>query len=129
MLKSLLTDRAPPPFSAYSQAVEVSVDSRLVFVSGQVGANADGSLVADEAGQHEQCWGNILAILAAGGLGAKDIVAVEAFVTTQSGVALYRETRDRMLKGARPASTLLIVAGLADPNWLVEISVVAAAGE
>jgi enamine deaminase RidA (YjgF/YER057c/UK114 family) len=45
-----------------------------------------------------------------------------------SRVSIYRQVRDRMLDGAEPASTLLVVSGLADPNWHVEIQVVAAAG-
>ena len=97
-----------------------------MHVSGQVGVTADGTLADGEEAQHEQVWKNILGILAADNMGPGDIVSVEGFVTQQSGVPLYREVRDRMLGGAKPASTLLIVSGLADPAWLVEIAVVAA---
>ena len=41
--------------------------------------------------------------------------------------ALYRATRDRFLKGHKPAATLLIVAGLADERLVVEVDLVAAA--
>lgn len=126
MPRAIHSDAAPAPFSAYSQAVEVEAGARLVHVSGQVGVAPDGELVGDEKGQHEQAWRNVLAILAEAGMGAQDIVEVHAYVTAPSGVALYREVREAVLGGARPASTLLIVAGLADPKWLVEISVVAA---
>lgn len=124
--QAIHTDAAPPPFSNYSQAVAIPPGARLLHVSGQVGVTADGTLADGEEAQHEQTWQNILAILAAGGMGPEDIVSVEGFVTQQSGVPLYREVRDRMLGGAKPASTLLIVSGLADPGWLVEIAVVAA---
>jgi enamine deaminase RidA (YjgF/YER057c/UK114 family) len=53
---------------------------------------------------------------------------VTAYVTSKAGVPIYRQVRDRMLQGAEPASTLLVIAGLADPKWHVEIQVVAAAG-
>ena len=43
-------------------------------------------------------------------------------------VALYRDIRDRMLGGAEAASTLVVVAGLANPDWLVEIEAIAAKG-
>ncbi len=125
-LKKIRTDTAPPPFSAYSQAVAVASGMRLLHVSGQVGVTPDGTLADGEEAQHEQVWRNLLAILAADGMNADDIVSVDAYVTRQSGVALYRQVRDRMLDGATPASTLLIVSGLADPSWLVEIAVVAA---
>lgn len=127
MNKAVFTDDAPAPFSAYSQAVQIEAGSRLVHVSGQVGAAADGSLSGDEREQHEQCWRNILAILGAAGLGADDIVDVTGYLTSPAGVPIYRDVRDRMLDGARPASTVVIVAGLAGPQWKVEISVVAAA--
>ena len=126
MVQHLHTNDAPPPFSNYSQGTAISSDASFVFVSGQVGVSADGVLADSEAGQHDQCWRNILAILEASGLGPDDILEVTGYVTSPSGVPLFRESRDRMLGGAKPASTLLIISGLADPAWLVEISVVAA---
>lgn len=125
-IRYINTANAPAPFSNYSQAVEIHGDLRLVVVSGQVGVDTNGVLADSERGQHEQTWRNILAILDSQNLGAKDIVEVTAYVTRQSGVALYREVRDQMLQGAKPASTLLVISGLADPAWRVEIAVAAA---
>lgn len=68
----------------------------------------------------------MLDLLAAHDMGPGDIVEVTAYLTDPADVGIYREVRDRMLDGAAPASTLLIVAGLADPRWRVEIAVVAA---
>ena len=127
MIRYVSTTDAPQPFSRYSQAVEVT-GGRLVFVSGQVGVGADGKLPDTEVGEHEQAWANVLAILKSQGLGPRDIVDVTAYVTRQGGVPVYRQVRDRMLEGAEPASTLLVVSGLANPAWHVEIQVVAAAG-
>ena len=126
MIRYVSTSDAPKPFSHYSQAVEVGAGSRLVYVSGQVGVAPDGMLPETEAGEHEQAWANVLAILASQGLGARNIVEITAYVTTQAGVGLYREVRERVMEGAAPASTLLVVSGLADPKWHVEIQVVAA---
>ncbi len=126
MIRYLHTDTAPAPFSNYSQAVEAPPGSRLIAVSGQVGVDPGGMLAATEAGQHEQTWRNIFSILEASGMGRENIIEVTAYLTAQSGVPIYREVRDRMLDGAKPASTLLIISGLADPAWKVEISVLAA---
>ena len=123
----ITTTAAPPPFSRYAQAMRVSSGRDLVFVSGQVGVDPDGNLADTERGQHEQCWRNVLAILADQGLAAKDIIEMTVYVTTQDGVPLYREVRDEMLQGHEAASTLLIISGLANPEWLVEIAVVAEA--
>jgi 2-iminobutanoate/2-iminopropanoate deaminase len=128
MMRYISTPDAPQPFSRYSQAVEVAAGSRLVFVSGQVGVAADGTRPESEPDEHEQAWRNVLAILASEGLGARDIVDVTAYVTSQTGVGVYREVRDGVLAGAEPASTLLVISGLADPAWRVEIRVVAATG-
>ena len=54
-----------------------------------------------------------------------DITEVTAYVTSHDQISIYRTVRDQMLEGAKPASTL-IVAGLADPEWIVEIAVTAA---
>lgn len=126
MVKQIGTENAPPPFSNYSQATSVPADASFVYLSGQVGVGVDGVLASGEEGQHEQCWANILAILEASGLGPNDILEVTGYVTGPSGVPLFRQVRDKMLGGARPAATLLIISGLADPAWQVEISVVAA---
>jgi len=127
MLRPIVTDKAPPPFSAYSQATRVSGGDDLVFVSGQVGVGLDGKLAATVEGQHETAWANLLAILASEGLGPADIAEVTAYLTDAGDTALYRTVRDRMLAGATPASTLLVITALAHPDWKVEIAAVARA--
>ncbi len=127
MLKAIATHKAPKPFSNYSQGIEVDAGARYVFVAGQVGATASGDIPADPRMQHELAWENVLAILAAAGMDHSNIVDAHAYITDRGHIALYRETRDRMLKGHRPAATLLVVSGLADPKLVMEVSVVAAA--
>lgn len=126
MVHPIYTDKAPKPFSAYSQAVQIPPEARILHISGQVGVTPEGELAGGEEAQHRQTWRNIFAILEAGGMDRRDIIDVHAYVTRSSGIATYRKIRDEMLEGVRPASTLLCVAGLADPAWLVEIAVVAA---
>lgn len=125
-LRYLDTDQAPKPFSNYSQAVEVEAGARLLHISGQVGARLDHSVPEDEREQHAICWGNILAILKAAGMDERNLVSCEVYLTNPASVGLYREMRDRALRGAKPAATLLIVAGLASPALKIEVSAVAA---
>ncbi len=87
----------------------------------------DGSIAENEEDQHELAWRNVLAILKAKGMTARNLVDCYVYITNPASVALYRRVRDRLLEGARPAATLLIVAGLADPRLMVEIAAVAAA--
>ncbi len=126
MIRQINSNKAPAAFSNYSQAVAVSADSELIYLSGQAGVTVDGILAEGEKAQHEQIWLNILGLLQEEGLGPHDIVEITGYVTGQSGVATFRQVRDEMLDGAKPASTLIIVSALADPAWLAEISVIAA---
>ena len=127
MHKLLNPPAAPKPFSKYSQGVEVAPGKRWLHISGQVGVTPEGTLLPSVEGQHEQCWMNLRAILAAAGMAPRDLVKITIFVTTPDQVALSRQVRDRMLEGAQPASTLLVVAGLANPDLKVEIEAIAAA--
>ena len=114
-------------FSNYSLAVEAPAQARWLHVSGQIGVAPDGALAQGPEAQMETAFRNLLAILNTAGMGPHDLVKVTAFLTRREDIGLYREVRDRMLAGATPASTLLVVAALADPGWLVEIEAVAAA--
>jgi 2-iminobutanoate/2-iminopropanoate deaminase len=127
MPKYLETPEAPKPFSNYSQAVEISASARIIHIAGQVGIAPDGQIPADEKAQHELAWKNVLAILKSQNMTSRNLVDCHVFITNSDSVGLYRDVRDRMLEGARPAATLLIVAGLADPRLRVEVAAVAAA--
>lgn len=127
MLKAIETTNAPKPFSNYSQGIAVDPGARYVFVAGQVGAAVSGEIPDDPAKQHQLAWENVLAILAASEMDHRNIVDAHVYITNSAHIALYRETRDWILKGHKPAATLLVVAGLADPRLVMEVSVVAAA--
>jgi 2-iminobutanoate/2-iminopropanoate deaminase len=127
MLNQIETNEAPKPFSNYSQAVEISGGARILHVAGQVGIDLKGEIPSDERNQHVLAWRNVLAILRSRGMTARNLVDCHVFITNPESVGLYREVRDLMLEGARPAATLLIVTGLADPRLKVEVAAVAAA--
>jgi 2-iminobutanoate/2-iminopropanoate deaminase len=126
-LRAIATPEAPKPLSAYSQAIAVTAGARYVFVAGQVGATLAGEIPDDPRRQHELAWNNVLAILAAAGMDHRNVVDLHAFITDRAHMAIYREVRDGALKGHRPAATLLVISGLADPRHVVELAVVAAA--
>ncbi len=125
-MRHLNPETVAPPLSRYSHAVEVPEGVRTLHVSGQVGVAPDGKLAEGAEAQLEQAWRNLLAILAAAGMGQEHIVKVTAFLTPGVDIGTYRTVRDRMLGGAAPASTLLVVAGLASPAYLCEIEAIAA---
>lgn len=59
-------------------------------------------------------------------MSVQDLVKVNVILTRAGDVAASRGIRDRMLQGAQPASTLIVVAGLAAPDWLIEVEGIAA---
>ncbi|MFI4985871.1 MAG: RidA family protein [Alphaproteobacteria bacterium] len=117
----------PKPPSRHAQAVESASGLRWLHMSGQIGLDAGGKLAATDEGQHEQVWRNILSLMAAAGMAPHHLVKATAYVTSADQVAHYRTVRDRVLNGVEIASTLVIVAALANPAWVVEIEAVAAA--
>jgi enamine deaminase RidA (YjgF/YER057c/UK114 family) len=114
------------PAGRYSHAVEVRHPANFLHISGQVGFRPDGSLPADFAGQADQSWRNISAILADAGMTMNDLVKITVFLTRPEDIAEFRSIRDRHLGSAIPASSLLIVSRLVIPELLVEVEAVAA---
>jgi len=126
MLKTLNPATVAPPFSAYSHAVEIPPGARMLYVSGQLGVAPDGSVPADFAGQADQAFRNVLAILEAAGMGARDLVRVNTYLTDSTDIAAYRDVRDRYVAGHQAASTMIVVQALAQPRFRIEVEVVAA---
>lgn len=126
MLKKFNPPTIRDPGSSYFHGVEVPPDARFLFAAGQVGGRKDGSVGKDFAEQASIAWDNVLAILSQGGMGPEDIVKITSYLTNPKDVAENRTIRDGKLGGHKPASTLLIVAGLASPELLFEVDVVAA---
>lgn len=119
-------DTMPPPASRYQQIAEVPGGSKLVLISGQLGLRLDGTIADDFEGQAEQAYRNVLAGLAAVGMGPKDLVRINTFLLHQTDIPKIRKIRESFLGDHQCASTTLVVAGLAQPGWLVEIEAIAA---
>lgn len=115
-----------PPAATYSHGVEISGQARWVYVAGQVGTRPDGTMPADLEAQAEQAWRNVMAVLEHAGMGVKNLVKVTSFLTRQEDVPAYAKVRDRFLGDMRPATTLLVIQGLARPGWFIEVEATAA---
>ena len=110
---------APAP--SYHHVALVTGPGRRLVMSGQIGVRPDGTTPEDGAAQIEQALANVMANLAAQGMGPKDMVKMTVFLTDPTLIPALREKRTAAMQGAAPASTLLVVAGLAAPQWVVEI--------
>ncbi len=116
------------PFSRYSQGVEIPSGARTVIVAGQVGVHPDGTVPEDIAGQTAQAFRNIQSVLHAKGMDLEDLVETRTYMTNREDLPGYREGRLEVLgaEGPCPAAALVFVAGLAQPQWKIEICAVAA---
>jgi len=117
------TVAAPETRASHAMTHMLTPGMRRLVISGQVGLRPDRSLPDDLAGQVEQAWTNLLAVLAAAGMQARDLIKVTTFVIDPSpdAVRVCGEIKARRLGDHAPASTYLVVAGLANPGYRVEI--------
>ena len=113
--------------TGYTHAVEITGDVRRLIISGQVGMAPDGNVPAAGEAQIAQAFANLRAILTENGMAVENIVKTTVFLTDRDLLAAFRAARSAVFGEHAPASTLLFVAGLADPRWMVEIEAEAAA--
>lgn len=110
---------------AYSQGMVARGETRTLYISGQVAADAAGRIAPDFEGQVRQVWTNLLGVLAAANMKVTDLIKVTAFLTDANDFPAYAKLRGEFLAGHKPTSTLLIVSALAKPEWKVEVEAVA----
>lgn len=100
----------------------------LLFLSGQASIGADGSIVGigDFDAQLAQTFANIETVLAAGGSDLSKVVKVTIYLTDMGNFPKIVAARQRYFTAPYPADTTVEVKGLALPDLLVEIDVIAA---
>jgi enamine deaminase RidA (YjgF/YER057c/UK114 family) len=115
-----------PPTADFSQAIRVS-GGDLVFVSGIIGMRPDGSMPDTAREQIDLALQNLVAVLAAADAAPSDVVKVNVFVREDFRLVRddLREIRRRYFTEDFPVSTLVQVAGFADPRYLFEIEAIA----
>jgi 2-iminobutanoate/2-iminopropanoate deaminase len=117
---------APAPAGRYTQAIEVSGNSRTLYISGQVGIAADGTVPDDAGTQSKLAWQNLQAQLRSAGMTIENLVKITMIVPNPADIAAVRSGREAVLGSHKPASTL-IVGGLANPAWKIEVEGIAVA--
>jgi enamine deaminase RidA (YjgF/YER057c/UK114 family) len=101
---------------------------RTVFVRGQVGQDLDTSFnvgIGDPAAQADQAMRNVEQLLREAGAGLDHVCKVTIYLTDPRFREPVYRAIGRWLKGVHPVSTGIVVAGLARPEWLVEVDVIA----
>jgi len=111
----------------YSHVAEVT-SGRLVYIAGQVAVDPSGKIVGegDVSAQTRQVFENLKANLAAVKADFSTVIKLTYFLLDPAGIPAIRQIRDEYVNTqSPPASTLVIVKGLARPEFLVEVEAVA----
>jgi enamine deaminase RidA (YjgF/YER057c/UK114 family) len=115
----------------FVQANALTGAERVVLCAGQTSSDADGNPVhpGDMPAQVRQALDNLETVLGQAGLGLGDVVRLNYYTTDiQAFFGASDVLAERFqAAGCRPASTLLGVAALAFPEFMIEIEATAAA--
>jgi 2-iminobutanoate/2-iminopropanoate deaminase len=117
---------APAPAGGYPQALETQDARRWLFVSGQIPETRDGVVPGTFKEQAELAWSHVKAQLAAAGMSIENLVKVTTFLSSREYTMENRAVRQAVLGDHTPALTV-IITGIFDERWLLEIEAIAAA--
>lgn len=106
------------PVIGYSRAVRVG---DRVLVSGTAPIWPDGSCDPDPEAQAARCLAIILAALAEAGAGPEHVVRTRMYLLDPADWEAVGRAHGAVFADVRPVSTMVVVAGLLDPRWRVEI--------
>jgi 2-iminobutanoate/2-iminopropanoate deaminase len=114
------------PRPRYSQGI-LAEDGRVLFIAGQTASDANGNVVGkgDIKAQTRQVFANIKAVLEAAGGSFDNMVMTTTYITDRKYREGYNEVRRDIYKKDPPTSTLVIVSGLANEDYLIEIAGIA----
>lgn len=109
----------------YSRAVRVD---NLVFVSGTCPVNPDGTAPPDALAQLRRCFEIVEKALMEAGGSLADVVRTRIYLTDRNDAWVVERVHGELFSDIRPANTMLVVAGLLNPSWKVEVEVDAVIG-
>ena len=119
------------PPGKYSHAARA--EGPLIVIAGQVALDIDGELVGenDVAVQTRQVFQNMQAVLAGSGSSYANVVEFTYYIVGRENVPGFMDARTTIFDvaypdGDYPPATLLVVGGLANEDFLVEVSALAA---
>jgi 2-iminobutanoate/2-iminopropanoate deaminase len=106
-------------------AMEVRNAARLLFVSGTMGLRPDFTAPTTLDEQLECVWNNLRAILASAGMTVDNIVRLTSYLRDASYAEANARARIAALGDRRIPTTAIVVQTL-EPDWLIELEVIAA---
>ncbi|MSQ20297.1 MAG: RidA family protein [Betaproteobacteria bacterium] len=122
MIERFLVPGQFPPVSHYCHVVRAG---NQIWVSGAVGVREDGSIPASTVEQFRLALASVDVCLKHAGAGAANVVKVNVYMTDITERAAINPIRQAYFGEHLPASTLVEVKGLVDPQMKVEIEAIA----
>lgn len=110
---------------SYSRAVRVG---DRVSVAGTAPVWPDGTCDPDAGRQSDRCFEIMLAALSEAGGSARDVIRTRVYIVDVSDWEAVGRAHGRIFGDVRPASTMVVVSGLLDARWRVEIELEAILG-
>lgn len=127
MRKVIQPKKLPDPRPRYSQGILVTKPGKLLFIAGQTAVDAKGNIVGkgNIEAQAKQVFENLKAVLKKAGGSIDNIVKTTTYITDIKYREGLNKIRRRYYKSTAPVSTLVVVKGLANKDYLVEIEGIA----
>src|SRR5258708_26594062 len=129
--QQLRSDKLRQPSGVFSHATAIEARGRLVFISGMTARRLDGTLagVGDIEAQTRQVCENLKAAVEAAGGTMDDICRVDVYVRNMEHFDAIHKVRREYFGAPAPASTMVEVAKMTSPDYLIEINAIAVVGD
>lgn len=127
MKKQITSPLLAAPNGHFSQATAIEAKGRIVFISGMTARTQDGTVagIGDVSVQTRQVCENLKASVEAAGGTLSDICRVDVYVRNIEHFGAIHKVRREYFPDPSPASTMVEVAKMVSPDYLIEISAIA----
>lgn len=121
-----ITPAEAKPVAHYKMATRME-GGRLLYIAGQVARDTEGNVLApgDVRTQARQVFQNLQRVLQAAGGDLGDLLKITTYITRIEDFPAVAEARSQFFSGELPASTLIVVTSLAQPELLIEVEGIA----
>ena len=129
MSYTAITTADATPVAHYKMATRME-GGRLLYIAGQVARDAEGNVLApgDIRTQAREVFQNLRRVLQAAGGELADLLKITTYITKIEDFPAVAEVRREFFPGELPASTLIVVSRLAQPDLLIEVEGMATLG-
>lgn len=123
--KDIQPESLPDPRPRYTHGI--LAEGRLLFIAGQVAVDRENTIVGkgDPERQAEQVFENLKAVLEAAGASFDNLVMTTTYLTDIAYREAFNSVRVKYYARTPSTNTLVVVKGLANPDYLIEISGIA----